>query len=92
MDLKGRNGHLHENAFILIQGETFTGFAVNTGAQAPRDVVRDVGDSSVIYKIPNPEPGIWRVKIFRRPNRLEDKVTSQGELPAVFGFSSLPAF
>ena len=59
-------------------------------ATAPREVTRDVGNSNVIYTIPNPEPGTWRIKILRLPNRPEDRETSQGELPAVFGFSSLP--
>ncbi len=58
---------------------------------APLGVVRDIGNTSVFYKIPNPEPGIWQVKIFRRLNNTEDEITSQRGLPAVFGFSSLPA-
>jgi hypothetical protein len=58
--------------------------------QVPDGVTRDRGDTDWIYKIPIPEPGVWNVKIFRRPNKPEDNITSQGELPAVFGFSSLP--
>ena len=59
-------------------------------ATVPDGVERVTGNTNVFYKIPNPEPGTWRVKILRRPNKDEDTTTSEGKLPAVFGFSSLP--
>ena len=62
-----------------------------SSATAPREVVRIIGDTNVIYKIPNPEPGVWKIELYRRPNKDGDKATSRGDLPAVFGFSSLPA-
>ncbi|MCH8062706.1 MAG: VWA domain-containing protein [Chloroflexi bacterium] len=59
-------------------------------ATVPDGVERVVGNTNVFYKIPNPEPGTWRVKILRLENKSQDTTTSEAELPAVFGFSSLP--
>ena len=78
--------------WIFRPSQDFNGFKPFVSrATRPIEVTLGSGDTNLIYKIPNPESGLWHLKIFRPPIEPNDFATSQEKLPAVFGFSSLPA-